>query len=91
MSEDMKIMAQGVLNIAVALEKTDPMISVKNPLHILAMASEDFAKWIIKVDPLVDWAKTNIPEMECRKDDDCDHCVGMQILASIKKGSLNDG
>jgi hypothetical protein len=29
---------------------------------------------------LLAWAKANIPEMECRGDADCDHCVGLAIL-----------
>jgi hypothetical protein len=33
---------------------------------------------------LVSWAEANIPEMECRGDSDCDHCIGMQILNELK-------
>ena len=29
-----------------------------------------------------DWMQANVPEMECRGDEDCDHCLGLQILQS---------
>ena len=31
-------------------------------------------------DGLVLWMTLSLPEMECRADDDCDHCLGVQLL-----------
>ena len=27
------------------------------------------------------WMRANVSEMECRGDDDCDHCLGLALLA----------
>lgn len=32
-----------------------------------------------------DWMLSNIEAMECRGDEDCDHCVGLQALAEIDR------
>jgi len=31
------------------------------------------------------WAEANIPEMDCRGDEDCDHCCGRQLLDALKQ------
>ena len=35
-------------------------------------------------DKLADWIEANLPDMECRSDEDCDHCVGLQILKEYR-------
>lgn len=37
-----------------------------------------------KLEEAVSWMEANVPEMECRGDGDCDHCLGLQILENIK-------
>jgi hypothetical protein len=32
-----------------------------------------------------DWMKANVPEMECRMDEDCDHCEGTSILNALAR------
>lgn len=33
---------------------------------------------------IIEWAKYSIPEMDCRNDEDCDHCYGMQLLHDLR-------
>lgn len=35
-----------------------------------------------------DWLHANLNEMECRYDDNCDHCVGVQLLTAIDASGL---
>jgi hypothetical protein len=30
-----------------------------------------------------EWVKTMLPEMECRGDEECDHCFGMQLVTEL--------
>jgi len=41
---------------------------------------KDFKRYLDALASLKDWAFVNIPEMECSGGEDCDHCVGMEIL-----------
>ena len=34
-------------------------------------------------DNVIDWAKANVNEMDCRGDDDCDHCHLFQLLHDL--------
>lgn len=57
------------------------------------MNSKSIARWFVNVDnhelaalcSIADWAKANHPEMECRGDEDCDHCVLGQFLSALKE------
>lgn len=69
------------------------MISDAGYIHEMTFAQ--LADWIATIEPqpiaalfdepergerLEDWAKANVEGMECRHDEECDHCVLVQIL-----------
>lgn len=37
------------------------------------------------IEPCLDWMEHALVEMECREDEDCDHCVGQQFLEQARK------
>lgn len=50
-----------------------------------------FKDYLDTIASLRDWAFANIPEMECRHDEDCDHCVGMEILEGFPEYKKKPG
>lgn len=53
-------------------------------LQLLYVSHEIYRKRIDAFNSLKSWAEANIPEMECRGDEDCDHCLGLSILKDLK-------
>ena len=55
----------------------------------LAELFEDDIDWLIKVAEAakfnMEWMEANVPEMECRNDEDCDHCEGTRVLEFLRK------
>lgn len=49
----------------------------ENGVHVTAIANGDR---LDKLDTLEQWADSEIAEMDCRGDEDCNHCLGLQIL-----------
>lgn len=44
----------------------------------------DLSSMKSEADKLADWMQANIAEMECREDNDCDHCLGLEFLKEYR-------
>lgn len=61
-----------------------PLLPIRDAAFIAAANPQVILELVARLraaEALIDWAKANIPEMDCRSDEDCDHCYGLQVLS----------
>ncbi len=65
--------------------RIDTPTNVEKLVHYEKLKARDKEQkeQIKKLHSIWRWAEANIPEMDCRADEDCDHCFGLRILAEI--------
>ena len=63
--------------------------------HMSACEKAPFQKIMQPLMLILDWMDVNLQEAECRGDEDCDHCYGLQLLepfkAALASGKRGDG
>jgi hypothetical protein len=59
-------------------------IAAANPQTVLSLIDR-IERLRSALDLAQDWMAANVPEMECRGGEDCDHCLATQIEADLRK------
>jgi hypothetical protein len=67
----------------ILLEEENPYPVLQYP-HVETVMLESGFELRAKLALAFAWMSANIPEMDCRGDEDCDHCHGLQILSKMR-------
>lgn len=59
------------------------MIKLRDLKSRISMAGPDAKEYLEKLESLREWADLAIFDMECRGDENCDHCEGMRRLRAF--------